>query len=243
MTSTWNLKTQQTLKGFTLIELLVVISIIALLISILLPALGAARESAIGISCMSGLRQMYQVNMIYATDNKDRLPAQYTTPYLRKTWSTTGATWYTALWDWGYMPKSELDKIRYCPNFSAVSEPAQDVCYGRAWYDKYNGDIFPSYATNADSRYFLVEKLPQDDLLLLDSLATDKTGTYNAAGATAPSPFYSIPEKFPGGYSSRGIGLWHQQNNGNVIHVNGSGQAWDRLTMVSHGFKPLSPAN
>ena len=45
-------------SAFTLIELLVVISIIALLIAILLPALGAAREAARNVQCLSNLRQV-----------------------------------------------------------------------------------------------------------------------------------------------------------------------------------------
>jgi prepilin-type N-terminal cleavage/methylation domain-containing protein/prepilin-type processing-associated H-X9-DG protein len=55
--------------GFTLIELLVVISIIALLISILLPALGAARESGRSAVCLSNLRQLALANTAYAEDS------------------------------------------------------------------------------------------------------------------------------------------------------------------------------
>jgi prepilin-type N-terminal cleavage/methylation domain-containing protein len=55
--------------GFTLIELLVVISIIAILIGMLLPALGMGKEAARRIGCASQLRQLGQSLVIYATDN------------------------------------------------------------------------------------------------------------------------------------------------------------------------------
>ncbi|MBX2850622.1 MAG: prepilin-type N-terminal cleavage/methylation domain-containing protein [Phycisphaeraceae bacterium] len=59
-------------RGFTLIELLVVISIIALLIAILLPALGAARQSARRIQCAANLKGITNSSTSLAVDNKGR---------------------------------------------------------------------------------------------------------------------------------------------------------------------------
>jgi prepilin-type N-terminal cleavage/methylation domain-containing protein len=62
------------LSGFTLVELLVVIGIITVLISILLPALHAAKERANRVKCASNLRQVGQGLALYYADNKNKYP-------------------------------------------------------------------------------------------------------------------------------------------------------------------------
>ena len=61
-------------RGFTLVELLVVIGIIALLISILLPALYKARQAASNLGCLARLRQMGLAVQMYAQSNGGTLP-------------------------------------------------------------------------------------------------------------------------------------------------------------------------
>src|SRR5690348_11864696 len=69
--------------AFTLIELLVVISVVALLIGILLPALGSARLSARQTQELSAIRQLGMGMAAYTTDNADKIMPGY----LRGSWA------------------------------------------------------------------------------------------------------------------------------------------------------------
>ncbi len=76
--------------GFTLVELLVVIGIIALLVSILLPALNKANEDARRVRCLSNQRQLVMAWQMYASDNKGHIVGANTPAYPQSPW------WYWA---------------------------------------------------------------------------------------------------------------------------------------------------
>ncbi|MCF7853321.1 MAG: type II secretion system GspH family protein [Candidatus Pacebacteria bacterium] len=114
-------------RKFTLIELLVVIAIIAVLASLLLPALKNARETARAIACMSQERQIGQCMVLYGSDNDGFFP-----PLMRGS-----PKWHTVLvadgylsdanWPgddnpgpWAYKPAPSPDSVFLCPTDYAL---------------------------------------------------------------------------------------------------------------------------
>ena len=122
-------------RGFTLIELLVVIAIIAILMGVLLPALGRVREQAKQRSCATRVRQHVLALTMYADENRGKLPLP-----------TTAGGWFqdVAINTVHFMLRTGMTRQKfYCPS-NATHQKYNDMFWefnNQSW----NGKVFTKY--------------------------------------------------------------------------------------------------
>lgn len=221
--------------AFTLVELLVVIGIIALLISILLPSLNRARQSAQRIQCMSNMRQVGLAIQMYAGNQKGWAPVPY--------WPYGGISrWYEFLQqtrDLTYTisetdPTVKISQVLFCPSMPRVSLSAtvpDDTYRLKNGFVSYGMSLqFDLTYQNNVLTYGSVKlntvKHPSDVVMVAE---TNKWG----AGYVGGYYVYSFNSADPGGQLAW---PWHPRGGCNVLWADG------HVTTV-YAPDPNSPAS
>ena len=116
--------------AFTLVELLVVIGILAVLVGILLPTLGRARESAKAVQCLSNLQQIGVYLQQYQNQYKGRVPIYITAAQMDRIVYHGGVNDYSnlGLLVWANIAPpsgSDAGRVFYCPSLTTVGSMRQ----------------------------------------------------------------------------------------------------------------------
>lgn len=218
-------------KAFTLIELLVVISIIALLIAILLPALSAARESGRQIQCLSNVRSLGQAFVTWQVDS-NYVDFPYPGP---TTAPTSRFHWVVGLIDYGFE-----EPMRLCPDAPTVDETntttVNNIWFGtaaNAWREsRGNYPEVPWVASYTINRWLFSTGGPVDKLYgSLDKvIKTSETPLFGDGmwregrpEMTEPAPPSLYKPHVLGGNGVRTFASSRHKSNCNLVYADGSG--------------------
>jgi len=173
------------MKKFTLIELLVVIAIIAILASMLLPALSKARAAAQAIKCVSNLKQNGLSVTMYTSDNNEKLPF-YGDP------QDGEQNWYVEMAFDGYISADNKHALVGCPSASTVNGAINLT----AKTSSDNEQIYGYNANVAANTTIASVTNPSVVALLGDSASANNNDvqTYNLSwNGTSPNDGYAKP--------------------------------------------------
>jgi prepilin-type N-terminal cleavage/methylation domain-containing protein len=172
---------ERSATGFTLVELLVVIGIIALLVSILLPAMSSARAQAQSTKCLSNLRQVGQAAMLYANLNKGHLMQPVGTAIYRFSQNTCAMIDEVLKGD---------TAIFYCPSNELAPPAGQSPIVPSDFYPPRIGDPWVGAPIKSGRFTYWWTANPQEDDV--DSLATINTSSSGTAQVKSASPGHYV---------------------------------------------------
>ncbi|MFK7788016.1 MAG: type II secretion system protein [Phycisphaeraceae bacterium] len=210
----------QSRKGFTLIELLVVISIIALLIAILLPALGAAKRASRTTICLSNARQMALATVAYAVENDMDLP---------NVGFSHGGEAFDQQGSWFFQLEPYVDgKLLYrCP--SDESEAWQVPEAGRLRQVSYATNFMLSGQIAGRYKPFSnIDRLPRPSKTIYTvELAEDSTTGFATADHVHPETWFGAPSSHDATIS-RQIEIAQHQEKSNYMYLDGHAETLAR---------------